>query len=169
MTEILSQNFVEADEALERLRETLSDRHGRFSLQTAMEDLILFYGESDESTRYKIVSELIDTEYSGIRPFLKKVLLDDESPLLRHEAAFGLGVFKKAADIPYLTQALLSDNNEMVRHEAAIALAAIGSESSLWALELAMKDCSKAVASSAKFAIQSIRLKNQQPKMVMSG
>ena len=162
----LSSNFIEADEALEYLHAALEDRHNRYSVEDAMEHLISIYGEGDEPVRYKIVTDLTDLQFSGARSFLIDVLNNDESPLLRHEAVFGIGELGKRrnddSDRKHLIFAMLHDSHEMVRHEAAIALSAIGGEDSLPALEIATRDNSSAVASSAKYSIQSIQLNRHQ-------
>ena len=115
---------------------------------------------SSESTRYKILTELIEMEFIGARPLLLDALINDTSPLIRHEAAFGLGKLGKKPDIEILIEAMLKDPHEMVRHEAAITLAEIGGEECIPALKQASLDNSAPVASSARFAIQNIYFKD---------
>ena len=154
----LEPDFVEAEEALESLNFVLRHPEVPSSLAEEMERIRLIYVRGSESTKYKILTELIDIEFTGTRPLLLEVLMNDESPLLRHEAAFGLGIFKKESDREALIEAMLHDSHEMVRHEAAIALAEIGDEECLPALKKASQDESVAVSSSARYAIQNIYL-----------
>lgn len=154
----LEPGFIEAEEALESLNFVLRHPEVPSSLAEEMELVRHVYLRGSESTKYKILTELIEMEFAGGRPLLLEVLINDESPLLRHEAAFGLGIFKNASDQEALIEVMLHDPHEMVRHEAAIALAEVGGEECLPALKKASKDKSNAVASSARYAIQNIYL-----------
>lgn len=56
-----------------------------------------------------------------------KVLLEDESALLKHECAYCMGQMKDEVAIPYLVQTIKDEEQHpMVRHEAGEALGAIG-------------------------------------------
>lgn len=155
----LEPDFIEADGALQSLYFSLRHPGVPVSLSEEMERIRLIYIRGSESTKYKILTDLIDIEFTGARPLLLEVLMNDESPLLRHEAAFGLGIFRKVSDQEALIKSMLHDPHEMVRHEAAIALAEIGGEECLPALEKASQDESIAVASSARYAVQNINFK----------
>eukprot|EP00913_Durusdinium_trenchii_P030392 g28469.t1 len=73
--------------------------------------------------------------------------LQEDSVLLRHEAAYVLGQLGDASAIPVLQHLLLDDTWQIVRHEAAEALAALGSEKALAELAelLAKGDTSEAL------------------------
>lgn len=56
-----------------------------------------------------------------------KVLIEDESALLKHECAYCMGQMKDPYAIPYLIQAIKDESQHpMVRHESGEALGAIG-------------------------------------------
>lgn len=56
-----------------------------------------------------------------------KVLLEDESALLKHECAYCMGQMKDNYSIPYLIRTIKDESQHpMVRHEAGEALGAIG-------------------------------------------
>lgn len=58
-----------------------------------------------------------------------KVLLDDDSDLLKHECAYCMGQMKDPIAIPYLIETIKDENQHpMVRHEAGEALGAIGQQ-----------------------------------------
>lgn len=60
-----------------------------------------------------------------------KVLLNDDSNLLKHECAYCMGQMKDPIAIPYLIDALKdTKHHSMVRHESAEALGAIGKQTS---------------------------------------
>ena len=158
----LLPGFIEADEALEILHLALEDRQNRYSIKEAMDRVISIYSGANEEIRYKIVTDLTELHFSGMVPFLIDVLRKDESPLIRHEAAFGIGALGSAADCTALIRALQTDRSDMVRHEAAIALAEIGGKEAISMLEAATTDSDPTVALSAKFAIQSILLYDHQ-------
>ena len=161
-TNYLSDSFIEADEALDSLYWALEGKDPGVSVKETMDHLVSVYQGAEEATRYKVVTDLIDLEFSGSRSFLASVLRNDESALVRHEAAFGLGVLGKPTDRVHLEYAALRDNDDMIRHEAVIALGAIGGVENIPALEIALKSESPTVASSARFSIQSIELRDYQ-------
>ena len=154
----LSPSFIEADEALDFLHLALEDRHNRYSIANAMERIGFIFRSADNVTRYKIVTDLTELNYSRLVPFLIDVLENDPTPLVRHEAAFGIGVLGGARVAQTLARVLLCDESPTVRHESAIALAEIGSLGEIPALETATTDEDEGVALSATFAIQSILL-----------
>lgn len=155
-------SFLAADGTLESLYEALTRPDSHYSaceLRTSLEEQ---YSRGNDETRYKIVTELIEMEYAGARSLLVKALRDDPSPLIRHEAAFGLGILRHPGNVASLVEALLCDRNLMVRHEAAIALAELGDEGCIAALDEATRDPAPEVALSAKYAIQNVRLRHLQ-------
>ena len=50
------------------------------------------------------------------------VLLNDDNGIVKHEAAFQIGVRNMRAKIPYLINSAVNDKNEPVRHEAIESL-----------------------------------------------
>lgn len=154
----LSSAFIEADNILESLYIAIRDRKNRFSVKESMFNVRTLYNSSNEEIRYKIVTDLTAMKFSGVVPFLVEVLRNDGSPLIRHEAAFGIGVLGSERDAASLIEALKSDLSGIVRHEAVVALAEIGGKNAISVLEEATNDRSPYVASSARYAIQSILL-----------
>lgn len=160
--------FIEADEALDFLHLALQDHHNRYSIADAMEQIGFIFRGADNVVRYKIVTDLTELNYAGVVPFLIDVLENDPIPLIRHEAAFGIGALGRTRHARPLARAILSDESAMVRHEVAVALAEIGGLSELPALETAANNGDEAVALSAKFAIQSILLYAQQGRRAVN-
>ena len=157
-TTSLSPAIIEADNALESLYVAIQDRHNRFSVKDAMGRVTFIFCSAEEEVRYKIVTDLTAMKFAGVVPFLAEALRNDESSLVRHEAAFGIGILGGARDSATLIDALKNDPSNIVRHEAIIALAEIGGEDAIPDLEVATTDRDPAVASSARFAVQSILL-----------
>src|SRR3989442_1021417 len=89
----------------------------------------------DETTRYTIINTLSAVNNDLARQFLKNVIIGDSSPLVRHEAAFALGLICDETCSPVLRHALANDKSMLVRHEAAMALAECGSEADIQSLE----------------------------------
>ena len=158
----LLPGFIEADKALEFLYLAIRDPYNRFSVKEAMGRVRSIFNSAGELVRYKIVTDLTAMKFAGVVPFLTDVLRNDEIPLIRHEAAFGIGTLGSAKDSAPLIDALKYDRSNMVRHEAAIALAEIGGKDAIPVLEAATTDNDPNVASSARFAIQSILLYHRQ-------
>ncbi|KAL7487874.1 hypothetical protein ACHAW6_013474 [Cyclotella cf. meneghiniana] len=81
--------------------------------------------------------------------------------LLRHEFAYVLGQLRDIRALPALEKTLLSEHDDiMVRHECAEALGAIGSDSSLSALQRCVRDASVEVGETCRLALDFIRWKN---------
>ena len=114
-----------------------------------------------ESTRYDIVNNLVEIANDLARQLLMNVLLDDPSPLVRHEAAFALGWVGNQTCAPVLRRALANDKSLLVRHEAAMALAEFGEKADIESLEKGLKDRSKEVAISCQVALQRIQQKRE--------
>ena len=89
--------------------------------------------------------------------YIAQVLKNDESELVRHEAAFSLGQMCYSSSIPPLNDATLNDPSMFVRHEAAIALGVVGSKEAKEALEKALDDPDRPVAESAMVALSNIK------------
>jgi len=161
--------FMEADETLDFLYIALEDIHRRYSANDAMDQVISIYQRADDVTRYKIVTDLTEIEYVGVVPFLIDVLENDKIPLIRHEAAYGIGAIGNLKHAKKIARALLEDESPMVRHEVAVALAEIGGIEEIPALEIAANDDDQAVALSAKYAIQSILVYAYQGLRAVNG
>ena len=154
----LLTGFIEVDDAMEFLYIAIRDPHNRFSVKEAMGRVRSIFDSAGEEVRYKIITDLTAMKSASVVPFLTDALRNDESPLIRHEAAFGIGNLGGLENSGPLIDALKFDASSIVRHEAAIALAEIGSTDAIPALESVTKDLDPDVAASARFAIQSILL-----------
>ena len=89
--------------------------------------------------------------------YIAQVLKNDESELVRHEAAFSLGQMCYSSSIQPLNDATLNDPSMFVRHEAAIALGVVGSKEAKETLEKALDDPDRPVAESAMVALSNIK------------
>ena len=151
--------FLEVEEAIEALHESLQSDRCERSPSEAFSCLEGQYDHAADEVRYQALTELIGLEYVGARDLLVRAMRDDSNALNRHEAAFGLGVIGNRSHIGVLCTSMLTDSNPMVRHEAAIALGEIGDLSAIEPLIEATGDDSTEVAASAKYAMQKILLK----------
>jgi hypothetical protein len=85
--------------------------------------------ERDESIRWESIwlvgeiTEEINTDdpiFDEIADLLVWVLQNDDNGIVKHEAAFQIGVRNMRAKIPYLVNSALNDKSELVRHEVVI-------------------------------------------------
>lgn len=90
-------------------------------------------------------------------------LTDDESDVVRHEAAFILGDRKREGTLleiesvfKALGESILEDKSTLVRHEAALALANFDKVESLKFLKFALCDSVTEVRESAAYAIEDL-------------
>ena len=87
--------------------------------------------ERDESIRWDSVwlaaeiTEVIDKDdpiFAEIADLMVWVLLNDDNGIVKHEAAFQIGLRNMKSKIPDLINSTLNDKKELVRHEAIEAL-----------------------------------------------
>lgn len=121
----------------------------------------------DYVVRTRATCILVDFGGEDKVEYIARVLKNDESELVRHEAAFSLGQMGHSTGIPPLADATLNDPSLFVRHEAAIALGVVGSSEAKEALQGALSDPDKPVVDSAVVALSNIRFmetlcKNEQ-------
>lgn len=64
-----------------------------------------------------------DEEREGIEECLIKVLLEDDNPIVRHDAAYLLGKLQTTIGVDALCTAATMDKSPLVRHEASEILA----------------------------------------------
>ena len=82
----------------------------------------LFNGGLSMFQRYRALFSL---RHIGDEPAIKviaRAMFEDDSALIRHEAAYVLGQMQGVDAVPHLERQLRSDPSPMVRHEAAEAL-----------------------------------------------
>jgi HEAT repeat protein len=127
------------------------------AIERCVHALQTVYDGANAVMQYKLLTEAIDTRCVLLRPLLRDALSNNASALVRHEAAFGLGILGDSSDCTVLCRSVLSDEHLMVRHEAAIALGVIGDEQSLPALEQAATETELSVVESAKYALAEVR------------
>jgi len=88
---------------------------------------ILANNEENLARRFRALFTLRNTITPESIHAIGKVLLEDDSALLKHECAYCMGQMKDALSIPYLTKVIQDESQHpMVRHEAGEALGAIG-------------------------------------------
>ena len=113
------------------------------------------------AVRFRALFTLRNTPGSQSIEWISKVLLEDPSPLLKHECAFCLGQMKDPRADEVLKQVLANKQEHcMVRHEAGEALAAIGSLSSLDFLKQYTSDDVIEVAQTCQLGVKKIELEN---------
>jgi HEAT repeats len=116
--------------------------------------------ERDESIRWEsiwlageITEELINTDndpiFDEIANLMVWVLQNDDNGIVKHEAAFQIGVRNMRAKIPYLINCALNDKSELVRHEATEALGFMRAPEFKETLRKKLEDPSEAVRETA--------------------
>jgi deoxyhypusine monooxygenase len=103
--------------------------------------------------RIHAVCMLADMRNEAAIPLLASALLNDASPLVRHEAAFAMGQLEFKSAVPSLIQAMESDSSVLVRHESAVALGSIGDERARAGLVARLEDRDEDVRLSAECAL----------------
>jgi len=132
-------------------------------IRSACGRLLDLYEAGSDEVRFKIVAgggpSMPAVER---RRLLERVLREDRSGLVRHEAAFALSNFPDEACEALLCSVGLNDSNSLVRHEAAIALMTVGSERALQYLEHGLRDGNSEVVLSCRLAISAIHYRSNR-------
>ena len=128
--------------------------------------------EKDESIRWDSIwlageiteiTETNDTIIAEIADLMVWVLLNDNNGIVKHEAAFQIGVRNMKDKIPNLIIAAAKDKSELVRHEAIEALGLMRAHECKEALrKMLLDDPSDAVRETAAFVLKRLdRLTNR--------
>jgi HEAT repeat protein len=127
--------------------------------------------EEDESIRWDSIwlageitegIEANDPIFSEIADLMVWVLLNDDNGIVKHEAAFQIGVRNMRNKIPNLIESALNDKSELVRHEAIEALGLMRAHECKDTLSKALQDPNDAVKETAAFVMKRLeRLTNR--------
>ena len=133
----------------------------------------IFRNERDESIRWDSVwlageiTEVIDKDdpmYDEIADRMVWILLNDDNGIVKHEAAFQIGLRNMKSKIPDLINSALNDKKELVRHEAIEALGLIRAHECKETLRRMSEDPSEVVRETAIFVLKRLdRLTNRGP------
>ncbi len=106
----------------------------------------------------KIIKEFKkdDLNHKKIEDLLEKVLLEDDNPVVKHEACFQLGENNLKNKTSALVNSALHDPSELVRHEAIEALGLLQAFECKDLLHQCLKDTNEAVRQTAVFVIKQL-------------
>lgn len=127
--------------------------------------------ERDESIRWDCIwlageiTEIVrkdDPIYNEIADLMVWVLNNDDNGIVRHEAAFQIGLHNMRAKIPDLVNSILNDRSNLVKHEAIEALGLLRDHGSKETLIKMLEDKGEAVSETAAFVLKRLeRLKDR--------
>ena len=132
---------------------------------------VLKYGnERDESIRWDCIwlageiTEAVrkdDPICTEIADLMVWVLNNDDNGIVRHEAAFQIGLHNLRTKIPDLINSILNDKSDLVKHEAIEALGLLRDQGSKETLIKMLEDKGVAVSETAAFVLKRLeRLKD---------
>lgn len=127
--------------------------------------------ERDESIRWDCIwlageiTEAVgkdDPIYTEIAELMVWVLNNDDNGIVRHEAAFQIGLHNIREKIPDLVNSILNDKSDLVKHEAIEALGLLRDHGSKETLTKMLDDQGEAVSETAAFVLKRLeRLKDR--------
>ena len=126
--------------------------------------------ETDESVRWDCVwlaGEMLGTVSTPvfrkeIADLMVWILNNDGNSIVRHEAAFQIGLHNMRAKIPDLINSILNDNSDLVKHEAIEAIGLLRDHGSKETLVKMQEHESAAVSETASFVLKRLeRLKDR--------
>ena len=125
--------------------------------------------QANLASRFRALFTLRNVSGDQSISWISKTLLEDQSPLLKHECAFCLGQMQDPLANQVLEQVLGNmDEHCMVRHEAGEALAAIGTPSSLEILRKYSTDPVIEVAQTCQLGVKRIEFESLNGKSTCS-
>ena len=145
----------------------------RLDLLTEMEEryekkdtqyFVKLLDHDDYVIRCRATCILVDIGGEDKVEHIAKVLKNDKTELVRHEAAFSLGQMCYSSGILPLEDATKNDSSMFVRHEAAIALGVVGSKSARKTLEEALNDPDEPVRDTAVVALSNLEFMEKLSK-----
>jgi HEAT repeat protein len=110
----------------------------------------------DELTRRKSLALLYCWDAKLAAQHLVHVLRSDPCPVVRHEAAYYLGLLNQPETLEPMMTSLREDSAELVRHELAEALGDMGAVAAIPAIQAALSDTSDIVSRTARIALQQL-------------
>ena len=127
--------------------------------------------ERDESIRWDCIwlageiTEAVgkdDPIQTEIEDLMVWVLNNDDNGIVRHEAAFQIGLHNMREKIPDLINSILNDKSDLVKHEAIEALGLLRDQGSKETLTKMLEDKDEAVSETAAFVLKRLeRLKDR--------
>jgi len=127
--------------------------------------------EQDESIRWDCIwlaGEIteavskVDPISTEIADLMVWVLNNDDNGIVRHEAAFQIGLHNMRAKIPDLINSILHDKSDLVKHEAIEALGLLRDHGSKATLRKMLEDKGDEVSETAAFVLKRLeRLKDR--------
>ena len=127
--------------------------------------------EQDESIRWDCIwlaGEIteavnkVDPISTEIADLMVWVLNNDDNGIVRHEAAFQIGLHNMRAKIPDLVNSILNDKSNLVKHEAIEALGLLRDHGSKETLRKMLEDKGEGVSETAAFVLKRLeRLKDR--------
>jgi HEAT repeat protein len=127
--------------------------------------------EQDESIRWdciwlagEITEEVskVDPISTEIADLMVWVLNNDDNGIVRHEAAFQIGLHNMRAKIPDLINSIMHDKSDLVKHEAIEALGLLRDHGSKATLGKMLEDKGDEVSETAAFVLKRLeRLKDR--------
>lgn len=137
---------------LDDIIETQDYIRGRMAVREKASRFYKKFFALNATDRYLVINGLEKTHNDATRLLLERVLISDVNAIVRHEAAYCLGVVGDDKSLTVLRHALINDDNPLVRHEAALSLAEVGTEDDFKYLDQGMKDDNHDVVVSCQFA-----------------
>ncbi|HKQ21119.1 MAG TPA: HEAT repeat domain-containing protein [Nitrososphaeraceae archaeon] len=127
--------------------------------------------ERDESIRWDCIwlageiTEAVNKDdpiCTEIADLMVWVLNNDDNGIVRHEAAFQIGLHNLRTKIPDLINSILNDKSDLVKHEAIEALGLLRDHGSKETLIKMLEDKGVAVSETASFVLKRLeRLKDR--------
>lgn len=123
--------------------------------------------EDDQSVRWDCVwlaGEICETKDDELRTKIANLMVwilnNDSDSIVRHEAAFQIGLRNFRDKIPDLVHSIMNDKSDLVKHEAIEALGLLRDQQCQDTLKDMLHDPSEAVRDTALFVIKRLsRLK----------
>lgn len=123
------------------------------------------FGSMTSEEKIKYVFNTLNTNSIKYRSNVASLLMNDPSPVVRHEAAYIFGEIEDKSCSEFLINAIQNDNNRFVVHEALLSLSNRGEETTKIIIESQINNSDQDVADTAQISLQRLEMKLNNKKI----
>ena len=117
------------------------------------------FGSMTSEEKIQYIFNTLNINSEEYRSNVAFLLLNDPSPVVRHEAAYIFGEIEDRSCSELLIHAIQNDNNRFVVHEALLALSNKGEETTLGIIKTNINNSDQDVADTARISLERLEMK----------
>ncbi|MCE7733727.1 MAG: HEAT repeat domain-containing protein [Candidatus Heimdallarchaeota archaeon] len=125
------------------------------------------FGSMTSEERIQYVFNTLNTNSEEYRSDVASLLMNDPSPVVRHEAAYIFGEIEDRSCSEFLINAIQNDNNRFVVHEALLALSNRGEAKTKFIIKKQINNSDSDIADTAQISLERLEMKLNDHKITL--